>query len=57
MAHLHNFYKNQNSGFDAGVGNKINFGAEIAGAIKTIFDLGKGIYSVVGPAVALAALI
>ena len=52
MAHLHNFYKNQNPGFFEGVGNQIKFGAEIAGAVKTIFDVGKTIYSTVGPAAA-----
>jgi hypothetical protein len=57
MAHLHNFHKNQNPGFFAGIGQKIKFGAEVAGAVKTIFDVGKGIYSAVAPAVALAALI
>jgi hypothetical protein len=57
MAHLHNFHKNQNPGFFAGIGQKIKFGAEVAGAVKTIFEVGKGIYSTVAPAVALAALI
>jgi hypothetical protein len=57
MAHLHNFHKNQNPGFFAGIGQKNKFGAEVAGAVKTIFDVGKGIYSAVAPAVALAALI
>jgi hypothetical protein len=57
MAHLHNFHKNQNPGVFAGIGQKIKFGAEVAGAVKTIFEVGKGIYSAVAPAVALAALI
>ena len=57
MAHLHNFHKNQNPGFFSSIGQQIKFGAEVAGAVKTIFDVGKGIYSVVAPAVALAALI
>jgi hypothetical protein len=57
MAHLHNFHKNQNPGFFAGIGQKIKFGAEVAGAVKTIFEVGKGIYSAVAPAVALASLI
>ena len=55
MAHLHNFYKNQNPGLFESVGNKIKFGAEIAGAVKTILDLGKTIYSTVGPAAAAIA--
>jgi hypothetical protein len=57
MAHLHNFHKNQSPGFFAGVGQKIKVGAEIATGLKTIFDVGKTIYSAVGPAVALAALL
>ena len=55
MAHLHNFYKNQNPGLFEGIGNKIKFGAGIAGAVKTIFDVGKTIYSTVGPAAAANA--
>ena len=57
MAHLHNFHTNQNPGVFAGIGQKIKFGAEVAEAVKTIFDVGKGIYSAVAPAVALASLI
>ena len=55
MAHLHNFLKNQNPGFFEGVGHKIKFGAEIAGAVKTIFDVGKSFYSTVVPAAAAIA--
>ena len=56
MAHLHNFHKNQNPGFFQGIGHTIKFGAEIAGAVKTIFHVGKTVYSAVGPAV-IAALV
>ena len=52
MAHLHNFHKNQHPGWFESIVNKIKFGAEIAGAVKTIFDVGKTIYSTVGPAAA-----
>ena len=57
MAHLHNFHKNQNPSFFSSIGQTIKVGAEIATGLKTIFDVGKTIYSAVGPAVALAALI
>ena len=56
MAHLHNFNKNQNPGFFASIGQTNKFGAEVAGAVKTIFDVGKTVYSAVGPAV-IAALV
>ena len=57
MAHLHNFHKNQNPGFFSSIGQKNKVGAEIATGLKTIFDVGKTIYSAVGPAAALAAFI
>ena len=41
MAHLHNFHKNQNTDFFSSIGLKNKFGAEVAGADKTIFDVGK----------------
>ena len=52
MAHLHNFNKNQNPGFFAGIGQKVKFASEIATGLKTIFDVGKTVYSTVGPAAA-----
>ena len=55
MAHLHNFHKNQNPSLFAGIGQKIKFGAEFAGAVKTIFDVGKGIYSALAPVAGIAA--
>ena len=57
MAHLHNFHKNQNPSFFSSIGQKVKYAAEVATGLKTIFDVGKDIYSVVGPAVALAALV
>jgi hypothetical protein len=57
MAHLHNFHKNQNPSFFSSIGQKNKVGAEIATGLKTIFDVGKTIYSAVGPAVALAAFV
>ncbi len=58
MAHLHNFNKNQNPGFFSSIGQKNKFGAEVAGAVKTIFDVGKTLSSAVGPtASVIAALV
>ena len=55
MAHLHNFNKNQNPSFFSSIGQKNKFGAEVAGAVKTIFDVGKGIYSALAPVAGIAA--
>jgi hypothetical protein len=55
MASLHNFPKNKHPGFFHGIGDKIKFGAEIAGAVKTIFDVGKGIYSAVSTVAPIAS--
>ena len=55
MAHLHQFHKNQNPGLFASIGHKIKSVAEVAGAIKTIYDIGKGVASTVGPALAALA--
>ena len=55
MAHLHNFQSNQNPSRFEGIGSKLKYTAEIAGAIKTIFDIGRSIYTTVGPGLALAA--
>ena len=55
MAHLHQFHKNQHPGLFASIGNKIKSVAEVAGAIKTIWDIGKGVASSVGPAAAAVA--
>ena len=57
MAHLHNFHKNHSPSFFSSIGQQIKVGAEIATGLKTIFDVGKTIYSAVGPAVALAAFV
>ena len=55
MAHLHQFHKNQSPGLFASIGSKIKSVAEVAGALKTIWDVGKGIASTVGPAAAAVA--
>lgn len=44
MAHLHN-NNYRNTGFWEGIGSKIKTGAEVAGAIKGIWDVGKTIYT------------
>ena len=55
MAHLHNFHKNQNPGLFSSIGQTNKFSAEVAGAVKTIFDVGKTLYTTVGPAAAALA--
>ena len=55
MAHLHQFHKNQSPGLFASISSKIKSTAEILGAVKTIFEVGKGIASTVGPAAAAVA--
>ena len=55
MAHLHNFHKNQNPGFFSSIGQTNKLGAEVATGLKTIFDLGKTLYTTVGPAAAAIA--
>ena len=55
MAHLHQFHKNQHPGLFASIGHKIKSVAEVAGAIKTIYDIGKGGATTVGPALAALA--
>ena len=55
MAHLHQFHKNQPPSLFASIGHKIKSVAEVAGAIKTIYDIGKGVASTVGPALAALA--
>jgi hypothetical protein len=56
MAHLHNFHNNKNPSMFESIGHKIKSIAEVAGAVKTIYDIGKGIHSVVGPVASAAAL-
>ena len=43
MAHLHN-YNYRKPTFMENIGGKIKTGAEIAGAVKGIWDVGKVIY-------------
>ena len=55
MAHLHQFHKNEKPSMFASIGHKIKSVAEVAGTIKTIYDIGKGVATTVGPALAALA--
>lgn len=57
MAHLHNFPNNHHPSLLSTIGTKVKQGAEIAGTIKNIFDIGRGIYQTVGPLIAAAAVL
>ena len=48
MALLHNHNTKKLSLLHS-VGEKIKYGAEVAGAVKTIFDTGKTIYTTLSP--------
>ena len=39
--HLHNFNKNQTPSFLEGIGQQVKTIAQIAGSIKTIYDIGR----------------
>ena len=60
MAHLHNFHNRQRPSFVPDIGNKIKTIAEVGGAAKTIYDLGKMAYTgirALGPMISTAGLI
>jgi hypothetical protein len=71
MGHLRNLPKHKNPSFLSQVGSKIMSAAELAGAAKGLFDIGRGIYTgirtvaplvaqgvrTIGPMVASAALL
>ena len=60
MAHLHNMHRKQSQGFWSSVGEKVKHAAEIAGAVKGLYDTGRMIYNAsqyIGPAVAAAGAI
>ena len=48
MAHTHNM-SNKSQSFMSGIGNKVKQIAEIAGAIKGIYDTGRMVYGAVSP--------
>ena len=45
MANLQNFRHNTNPGWVGGVGQKVKNAVEIAGAVKSIWDVGRTVYS------------
>jgi len=49
MAHLHlrNYNKRQSGSFLESIGQKLKTGAQIAGSIKTIYDIGKELAPIV----------
>ena len=58
MAHTHNFKKNHRTSWIADIGNKVKYAAEVVGAAKGLYDVGRSLYhgmQVIGPAVAGAA--
>jgi hypothetical protein len=60
MAHLHNMHRKQSHSFWTSVGEKVRHAAEIAGAVKGLYDTGRMIYNAaqyIGPAVASAGVI
>ena len=61
MAHLHNIQRHQKTSMLDGIGDKVKKAAEIAGAVKGIWDTGKMIYQTVspmiGPAIAAAGML
>ena len=52
MAHLHNLNHNQSPSLLHNIGQKVKVAAEIAGALKTIFEVGKPIVQAAAPVVA-----
>lgn len=61
MAHTHNIHRTQQPSLMSSIGSKVKQAAEIAGAVKGLYDTGKLIYQTVapliGPAVATAGLL
>ena len=45
MANLQNFRRQQDTSLLTHVGQKVKQAAEIAGAVKGVWDIGRGIYS------------
>ena len=55
MASFHFNHRNQNQSLMSNIGNKVKQAAEIAGAVKGIYDVGKLLYTgirTIGPSVA-----
>ena len=45
MANLQNFRNNQRPSWLEGIGQKVKQAAELAGTVKSIYDVGKTVYS------------
>ena len=60
MAHMQNVNRSKNRSWLSSIGSKVKHAAEIAGAVKGIYDTGRMLYNAaqyIGPAVAAAGVI
>jgi len=60
MAHRHSINRSYSQSWLSSIGNKVKHVAEIAGAVKGIYDTGRMLYNAaqyIGPAVAAAGVI
>jgi len=60
MAYKNNINRNHSQSWFSSIGNKVKHAAEIAGAVKGIYDTGRMLYNAaqyIGPAVAAAGVI
>lgn len=60
MASVHFNHRRPKQSFLSGIGNKVKQAAEIAGAVKGLYDVGRMIYQgvqTIGPAVASAGIL
>ena len=60
MAHMQNTHRSRNRGWLSSIGNKVKNAAEIAGAVKGIYDTGRMLYNAaqyIGPSVAAAGVV
>ena len=60
MAYKNNISRNRSQSWFSSIGNKVKHAAEIAGAVKGIYDTGRMLYNAaqyIGPAVAAAGVI
>ena len=60
MAHRHNIHRSNNQSWLSSIGNKVKNVAEIAGAVKGIYDTGRMLYNAaqyIGPSVAAAGVL
>jgi len=60
MAYKNNINRSNSQSWLSSIGNKVKHAAEIAGAVKGIYDTGRMLYNAaqyIGPAVAAAGVI